>query len=432
MKKVLLVGNYSCVNRGDAAILRGLLHFLEKNFSAISCTVMSQFPRSASIILDREVIADPLFEGRLKSQKSQWHRLKNRLSLFMVWLKTKIPFFYFPFPKHFRNFQTIVEEHDLIIYVGGSNFVDLYGIIKYEHPLICLLAKKPIFFLGHSIGPYNNRCFKWLSGQVLPQINSLVFREELSLKLYQESFGKTSNVEKGGDTAWLVDNFTQEKKKKFNFEGNKWIAFTSRNLAPFDKRLGITQDQYEILMAHFLDRCASKGYRILGLATCTSLDNYHEDDRITAYQIKKRMKQSDACEIIWDELTDIEFGQIASQCEYLLGTRLHSCIIAMNFGTPCLAIYYEHKTEGILRQLGMEEDCIKIEELDLETTWERFYNKLNQPSWREKVKTLVIAEKRRTEEVLKRVLKKSFEQQELLEKNNAQSLETISPYIVKL
>jgi len=38
----------------------------------------------------------------------------------------------------------------------------------------------------------------------------------------------------------------------------------------------------------------------------------------------------------------------------LIGTRLHSAIIALNFGTPAIAINYEHKSEGVMRQLGLE------------------------------------------------------------------------------
>lgn len=64
-----------------------------------------------------------------------------------------------------------------------------------------------------------------------------------------------------------------------------------------------------------------------------------------------------------DELNDVELGQVLAQCELLIGTRLHSAIIAMNFGTPAIAVNYEHKSEGIMRQLGLAEMAATVASL---------------------------------------------------------------------
>ncbi|PZT58546.1 colanic acid biosynthesis pyruvyl transferase WcaK, partial [Escherichia coli] len=45
------------------------------------------------------------------------------------------------------------------------------------------------------------------------------------------------------------------------------------------------------------------------------------------------------------------------------GTRLHSAIISMNFATPAIAINYEHKSAGIMQQLGLPEMAIDIRHL---------------------------------------------------------------------
>ncbi|VFS06733.1 putative pyruvyl transferase [Citrobacter koseri] len=46
-----------------------------------------------------------------------------------------------------------------------------------------------------------------------------------------------------------------------------------------------------------------------------------------------------------------------------MGTRLHSAIISMNFATPAIAINYEHKSAGIMQQLGLPEMAIDIRHL---------------------------------------------------------------------
>ncbi|HKM98336.1 MAG TPA: polysaccharide pyruvyl transferase family protein, partial [Buttiauxella sp.] len=67
--------------------------------------------------------------------------------------------------------------------------------------------------------------------------------------------------------------------------------------------------------------------------------------------------------VVMDELNDLEMGKILGECELTVGTRLHSAIISMNFGTPAIAINYEHKSAGIMQQLGMPEMAIEIRQL---------------------------------------------------------------------
>jgi colanic acid/amylovoran biosynthesis protein len=46
-----------------------------------------------------------------------------------------------------------------------------------------------------------------------------------------------------------------------------------------------------------------------------------------------------------------------------VGTRLHSAIISINFGTPAVAINYEHKSLGVMRGLGMNQLSADLQEL---------------------------------------------------------------------
>ena len=43
---------------------------------------------------------------------------------------------------------------------------------------------------------------------------------------------------------------------------------------------------------------------------------------------------------------------------------MHSNILAALNNKPFVAVSYEHKTEGIAKQLGLEEYCIKCDNLD--------------------------------------------------------------------
>ena len=59
--KLLILGNHTCGNRGDSAILRGLLDAINILNPHAEVDVISRYPVSSSWLLNRPVMGDPLF-----------------------------------------------------------------------------------------------------------------------------------------------------------------------------------------------------------------------------------------------------------------------------------------------------------------------------------------------------------------------------------
>lgn len=102
---------------------------------------------------------------------------------------------------------------------------------------------------------------------------------------------------------------------------------------------------------------------MLALSTCTGIDSYNKDDRMVALNLRNLVNDPSRYHVVMDELNDLEMGKLLSACDLTVGTRLHSAIISMNFGTPAIAINYEHKSAGIMQQLGMPEMAVDIRHL---------------------------------------------------------------------
>lgn len=66
--KLLILGNHTCGNRGDSAIMRGLLDAISRQQPDVEMDVMSRFPISSSWLQGREIIADPLYQLSQKQQ----------------------------------------------------------------------------------------------------------------------------------------------------------------------------------------------------------------------------------------------------------------------------------------------------------------------------------------------------------------------------
>lgn len=376
--KLLILGNHTCGNRGDSAILRGLLDAINTLSPEAEVDVMSRYPVSSSWLLNRPVMGDPLYlqmkahnnapgmVGRVK--KVLRRRYQHQVLLSRVTDSGKLR--NIAIAQGFTDFVRLLSGYDAIIQVGGSFFVDLYGVTQFEHALCTFMAKKPIYMVGHSVGPFQAPAFNQMANYVFGHCDALFLRESVSLDLMKRSDIDTSKVEKGVDTAWLVDHHDDTFDASYAVQHwlnvaqqQKTVAITLRELAPFDKRLGTTQEAYEKAFAGVVNRIIASGWQVMALSTCTGIDSYNKDDRMVALNLRKHIQDPSRYHVVMDELNDLEMGKLLGACDLTVGTRLHSAIISMNFGTPAIAINYEHKSAGIMQQLGMPEMAVDIRHL---------------------------------------------------------------------
>ncbi len=376
--KLLILGNHTCGNRGDSAILRGLLDAINTLSPEAEVDVMSRYPVSSSWLLNRPVMGDPLYlqmkahnnapgmVGRVK--KVLRRRYQHQVLLSRVTDSGKLR--NIAIAQGFTDFVRLLSGYDAIIQVGGSFFVDLYGVTQFEHALCTFMAKKPIYMVGHSVGPFQAPAFNQMANYVFGHCDALFLRESVSLDLMKRSDIDTSKVEKGVDTAWLVDHHNDSFDASYAVQHwlnvaqqQKTVAITLRELAPFDKRLGTTQEAYEKAFAGVVNRIIASGWQVMALSTCTGIDSYNKDDRMVALNLRKHIQDTSRYHVVMDELNDLEMGKLLGACDLTVGTRLHSAIISMNFGTLAIAINYEHKSAGIMQQLGMPEMAVDIRHL---------------------------------------------------------------------
>ena len=201
--KLLILGNHTCGNRGDSAILRGLLDAINILNPHAEVDVMSRYPVSSSWLLNRPVMGDPLFlqmkqhnsaagvVGRVK--KVLRRRYQHQVLLSRVTDTGKLR--NIAIAQGFTDFVRLLSGYDAIIQVGGSFFVDLYGVPQFEHALCTFMAKKPLFMIGHSVGPFQDEQFNQLANYVFGHCDALILRESVSLDLMKRSNITTAKVE---------------------------------------------------------------------------------------------------------------------------------------------------------------------------------------------------------------------------------------------
>ncbi|MCM2131185.1 polysaccharide pyruvyl transferase family protein [Larsenimonas rhizosphaerae] len=369
MKKALLIGNHSCSNRGDAAILRGLIEAIDT--TSISIDIASRDPATGEIVLEETglpVIQDVFEQARHKLMQGSFYTRKvmSRYLNGIMYASSKYNWSVEKtrklLPRAYNEAIDTLAAYDYIIQVGGSFIVDAYGFTQLDIIFGAKMAGRKVYLIGHSVGPFEHKQFRELCQNLLPYPETIVLREHVSEDILKKAGIYLDNLGYGADTAWLMPESQHVDLTVINPDNKPMVGITARRLAPFDSVLGVSQEAYEQQMASTCDTLVEKGHMIIGVSTCTGLNGYHRDDRLTLHSIKKRMRHPEGLHIIFDELSDLQIGGVLSQCRFTIATRLHSGIISMRYGTPALVIAYEHKSEGILTDMALNAFSLSMQE----------------------------------------------------------------------
>lgn len=353
--KILISGNHTCSNRGDAAILRGLISAIrgvDQYGPEIDIEIVSRHPL-AERFAGHPVRIDPLyrFHDRPRTTASRCRRWLLPLAMAMI-VVTNLHFLVKLLPSHVTREIDRIKGSDAIFQVGGSFFVDIYGPVQFEYPLAALLAGRPVFFMGHSAGPFGNHAYRWLMSVLLARCEIFWAREAETTALMEKAGLPTARVRQGNDTAWLAQGTRGHSPPASSDKPFKRVAISFRDIGPFADRLGISQDEYESGIAGLIDLLIGLDCEVLAVSMCTKAPGYHIDDLEVARRLRARIP-SEKFRLALGDPDDEQLGLLLETCDLIVATRLHSAIIGMNSGAPALVLSYEHKSIGIMDQLGL-------------------------------------------------------------------------------
>ncbi len=133
---------------------------------------------------------------------------------------------------------------------------------------------------------------------------------------------------------------------------------------------GPDQQSYERSLATFIDWLSeSRGASVTLVPQVTS-DYQEDDDRLVSRRISSYCSSSP--EVIDTQLDHVKLRAVYGDLDYVVGTRFHSVIFALTSGIPALAIEYEHKTSGIMDDLGLADWVIPMREVTAARLRDRF------------------------------------------------------------
>lgn len=360
--KIIISHVYSADNKGDAALLGVLVQEVRKEFSGSDITILTM----------DNVAPDDRFDGVPMHHSfmyfaNVWSRYKPLWLLYGVTMMTwtmcyatwwRLTGKSVPLPANWRYLVNLYTAADLVIAVGGGymrtkqNVGSIYDFMLLLHPLS--LAERlgtPTVLYSQSIGPLFRKIEKLLLARTLKRdVTLTIIREDKSMQL-MNSLG-IRNIARSVDAGFLLDSTPDIKAANSILppEHRPVIGVTTRAwLKDTEQKI------YERALAQALDQAITQYAAYVVFIPQVTSEFHDDDDRLSNHSVFSMMKrQSRALELTanYDYRT---IKTLYDGLDFMVGTRFHSVIFALTSGVPAIAIEYEHKTSGIMEDLGLTE-----------------------------------------------------------------------------
>lgn len=251
-------------------------------------------------------------------------------------------------------FSSIIREQDLIIAAPGGYINSYYGF-KDKLFLLSLykkVLKKPIIMFSQSVGPLSTKDGKILK-KYLPYFSIFMVRDTIS-NLRIKDRKQDNNIIQTYDAAFLTKPLGYDFKRE-----NKVVAISVREWK-HDSR---EQTCYIHLIQSMIEELVRNNYTIVFLSTCQGDSNY-VNDSIMAEKIYSQLSLDlkEKVEIDSHYYTLQELKNELKKYDFVVGTRLHMCILSWLEGVPAFNISYEEKGRECYNYLGLSKYSVDYNE----------------------------------------------------------------------
>jgi polysaccharide pyruvyl transferase WcaK-like protein len=427
---VLILHGYSDSNKGDLAIVVGMVQGITTTRPGVQVHLQSvyseidpefdfhhRFVRKMGVSVQQMAVPSPYVDSTDQSRFRNIVAVRNLAFSAIAETCTRLfPFLSGLFPRQSAALASI-KRSDMVLLKGGQYIYNdqrglraLLYLWRILHPIYVAVGMgKPVVMLGQSVGPLVDERGRRMTAKALGLCKRLVVREKKSQALMGE-LGLQATTELAPDFAFLIepkrpDAFPQTAAQ---IESGRWLGITVVKWSfpdspdPQAKRVAYLEALTEIAK-----RVHAQSGLSMALFPQVTVQHHGESDLDLLEQLAQRLSQLNIPYVlVKDDLAPEELSYLYGRCQVLLGTRLHSCILAACATTPVVAIRYQgFKTEGIMAELGLEKSVFDIAAMDVNAIESAIYRSLeSRAQISAQIASRVTGFRRQLIEVLDRVL----------------------------
>jgi polysaccharide pyruvyl transferase CsaB len=330
--RIFITGYYGFGNTGDEAILMAMIEHLRELRPDLKITATSATPEKTAAAYNIESI---------------------------LWSDT-------------LAMLEAVRASDLVVIGGGGIFHDYWGfnpnafltdhhwgISFYTAPAVLgALYNKPVMLYAVGIGPLLSEHGKKFTKAACGAATVITVRDEPSKQLLESIGVDPARVTVTADPAFGF-NTTRQDVELPPISAKPLIGVALRN---WD--VGIHPSFWEQEAAAGLDLFLADNPGHVLFVPFQRLEGQPEDDLSVAIRVRSNMKHHERATVLSAALSPQQLFTVLSQCDLVVGMRLHSLILAVLGNVPVLALSYDSKVEQAMQRTGLEAFTIDIRAID--------------------------------------------------------------------
>ena len=382
--KILLTNATCRNNKGDAAIVSTMISELKKQFPDAEFMLETIDLFKPGEKFDAVAQVKSFIYFALYSPRLRVFRYVNTLWTFVgvsLWLFLYKLFrinFNFVLGSEYKETFNNYTKADLIVPVGGgyltigsaSILTALTLVLRALPMYIASVLRVPFVLYSQSIGPFRSKAQEVLMRWAIRRAKLIFVRETISESLLQKmGFSKDQYV-LVPDAAFLFGVKTRHDE---THQEVKEIGVTVRDWFASEK-----QRQFENEMALFAKSLLADGYAINFIPQVDCVNHDNDDDREVVKKIEAIVGKHERVKYTYEACDHYQVKEMYNKLHVLVGTRMHSNIFALTSYVPCLAIAYEYKTTGIMKDLGLGEWTVEIGQVKADSMKKKFDELINR------------------------------------------------------
>jgi len=313
---------------------------------------------------------------RIGSSKSNAIILLTRALLWRLLLKLHI------------DARSLVERGKLAHYYNSTAILDLAGdtlcipfrshgvifnlqrnvlsILRHAYLLLlCRLLGKPVIVYAQTIGPIGP--MQPLIKILLNKMSLITVREENSLRYLANIGVNGPPIFLTADPAFLLPTSSNEEinmiLKKEKIDTKKPIVGFCINSETAMYHYRGEALKFAELFAEIIDTFTEKCDTQAVLVPFSTWKGHGGDDRVISREVVRLVKEKQKVKLIEGEYDPIALKGIISKCSMFVGSRGHSCILALSSHVPTIAIGHNPKFFGIMKMVNQQHYVCKTEEV---------------------------------------------------------------------
>ncbi|MGD6815524.1 polysaccharide pyruvyl transferase family protein [Metabacillus sp. 84] len=256
------------------------------------------------------------------------------------------------------NFHAVAEEHDALLFIGGSIFreEDYHSNLYADRLKLVKEFKKrnkPVFILGANFGPYQTKGFLSDYKELFEMCADVCFRDTASYELFKD----LPQIRHAPDIVFQMDI---KEYKEITIKDR--VGFS---IIDVKHKQGLSEYYNDYLRStvNAIELLTSKGYECCLMSFCEDEGDLQVTDSIISTLSPEALKNT----IKYSYKGNLkEAINIIASFKLFVAARFHANILAIIFESGVMPIIYSHKTTHMLEDIQLADILVTMENLHIQ------------------------------------------------------------------